>query len=46
MLIFLALFALASGPGSRAQEASPVKARYKKHEYQVAMRDGVNFRHI
>jgi putative CocE/NonD family hydrolase len=29
------------GSGSRAQEASPLNARYTKHEYQIAMRDGV-----
>jgi putative CocE/NonD family hydrolase len=39
--ISLALLALAAGSGSRAQEASPLKARYTKHEYQIAMRDGV-----
>ena len=41
ILVLLALLALAAGPGSRAQETSPVKARYTKHEYQIAMRDGV-----
>src|SRR5262245_54557954 len=41
ILVLLALFALAAGPDSRAQETSPVKARYMKHEYQIAMRDGV-----
>jgi putative CocE/NonD family hydrolase len=41
ILVSLALFALAAGPGSRAQETPPVKARYTKHEYQIAMRDGV-----
>ena len=39
--LILFLFALAAGSGSRAQEASPLKARYTKHEYQIAMRDGV-----
>jgi len=37
----IALIALAAGSGSRAQEAAPIKARYAKHEYQIAMRDGV-----
>jgi putative CocE/NonD family hydrolase len=37
----LVLLSLAAGSGSRAQEASPLKARYTKHEYQIAMRDGV-----
>jgi len=41
ILVLLALLALAAGPGSRAQETPPVKARYTKHEYQIAMRDGV-----
>src|SRR5262245_57208237 len=41
ILVALALLALAAGPGSRAQETSPVKARYTKHEYQITMRDGV-----
>jgi putative CocE/NonD family hydrolase len=40
-LFLLALLPLAAGSGSRAQEASPLKARYTKHEYQIAMRDGV-----
>src|SRR5262247_3689194 len=41
ILVLLALLALSAGPGSRAQEAVPVKNRYTKHEYQIAMRDGV-----
>ncbi len=41
ILALFALLALASGSGSRAQEASPLKARYAKHEYQIAMRDGM-----
>ena len=41
ILALFALLALASGSGSRAQEASPLKARYTKHEYQIAMRDGM-----
>jgi predicted acyl esterase len=41
ILVLLALLALAAGPGSRARETPPVKARYTKHEYQIAMRDGV-----
>jgi len=41
ILVLLALFALVAGPDSRAQETPPVKARYTKHEYQIAMRDGV-----
>ena len=41
ILALFALLALAAGSGSRAQEASPLKARYTKHEYQIAMRDGV-----
>ena len=40
-LFLLALLPLAAGSGSRAQEASPLKARYTRHEYQIAMRDGV-----
>lgn len=40
-LVLFALLALASGSGSRAQESTPVKARYTKREYQIAMRDGV-----
>jgi len=41
ILALFALLALASGSGSRAQEASPLRARYAKHEYQIAMRDGM-----
>lgn len=41
MLVLLALLALAAGSGARAQETSPLKARYVKREYQIAMRDGV-----
>jgi uncharacterized protein len=41
ILVLIALLALAAGSGSRAQESSQVKARYAKHEYQIAMRDGV-----
>jgi len=41
ILALFALLALASGSGLRAQEASLLKARYTKHEYQIAMRDGM-----
>jgi len=40
-LLLLALTALALSSGALAQETSPVKARYTKHEYQIRMRDGV-----
>src|SRR5215475_5934237 len=40
-LVLLALFALAPASVARSQEAGAVKTRYTKHEYQVAMRDGV-----
>src|SRR5262249_55273999 len=41
ILILFAPLALSLGSDSIAQEAEPVKARYTKHEYQIAMRDGV-----
>jgi len=41
ILILFAPITLSLGSGSIAQEAEPVKARYMKHEYQIAMRDGV-----
>ena len=41
ILVPFALIALAIGSGALAQEAVPVKERYTKHEYQIAMRDGV-----
>ena len=41
ILVLFALLALAIGSGAVAQEAVPVKSRYTKHEYQIAMRDGV-----
>ena len=41
ILVLLLLLALAAGPDSRAQETPPLKARYTKREYQIAMRDGV-----
>lgn len=40
-LLLLALTAMTIGSGALAQETSPVKARYTKHEYQIVMRDGV-----
>jgi len=40
-LVLLALLALAPASSVPAQEAAPVKNRYTKHEYQIAMRDGV-----
>src|SRR5262249_3266927 len=40
-LVLLALLALAPASSVPAQEAAPLKNRYTKHEYQIAMRDGV-----
>lgn len=40
-LALFALMALTLGSSALAQETSPVKARYTKHEYQLVMRDGV-----
>jgi hypothetical protein len=40
-LALFALMALTFASVAFAQETSPVKARYTKHEYQLVMRDGV-----
>lgn len=40
-LFLFALMTMAFGSVALAQETSPVKARYTKHEYQIVMRDGV-----
>jgi hypothetical protein len=40
-LALFALMALTLASVALAQETSPVKARYTKHEYQLVMRDGV-----
>ena len=40
----VALVAVSDRAPSRAQSSNEVRAAYVKHEYQIAMRDGVNRR--